>query len=183
MNGWAASAADINAIVAARHADPFAGLGPHDSESGVAVRAFVPGAERLWLMPESGAPQQFTRRHPQGFFELLIPSALGGESRGERWKPGAYRLKGENAGGAWEFRDPYAFASVLGALDDYLLIEGTHRLLYQRLGAQLVHHQGVDGVNFSVWAPNASRVSVVGDFNGWDGRRHTMRKRIDSGLW
>jgi 1,4-alpha-glucan branching enzyme len=78
---------------------------------------------------------------------------------------------------------PYSFAGVLGATDDYLLVEGTHRQLYEKLGAHLLHHEGVDGVHFAVWAPDALRVSVVGNFNGWDGRRHQMRKRVDSGLW
>ena len=72
---------------------------------------------------------------------------------------------------------------VLGATDDYLLVEGTHRQLYERLGAHLMRFEGIDGVHFAVWAPHARRVSVVGDFNAWDGRRHQMRKRIDSGLW
>ena len=88
-----------------------------------------------------------------------------------------------NRHGGWEFDDPFAFGPVLGALDDHLLLEGTHRRLYERLGAHPMHHDGADGVHFAVWAPNASRVSVVGDFNAWDGRRHPMRKRIDSGLW
>src|SRR5208337_1160150 len=77
----------------------------------------------------------------------------------------------------------YAFGPALGPLDDYLLREGSHRQLYRRLGAQLAQHEGVDGVLFALWAPNASRASVVGDFNRWDGRRCQMRKRIDSGLW
>ena len=70
-----------------------------------------------------------------------------------------------------------------GPLDDYLAREGTHRQLYRRLGAQLIRHEGVDGVLFAVWAPNATRVSVVGEFNQWDGRRCQMRRRFDSGLW
>ena len=176
MSGGAADA-DIAAIVAARHPDPFGVLGPHAIEDGtVVVRAFVPGATILWLVPGQGTPRQFARRHPAGFFEVHVPG-------GGALAPNAYRLRAENADNTWTFGDPYAFASFLGALDDHLLIEGTHRLLYERLGAQLVHHQGVDGVNFAVWAPNASRVSVVGDFNAWDGRRHPMRKRIDSGIW
>jgi 1,4-alpha-glucan branching enzyme len=68
-------------------------------------------------------------------------------------------------------------------MDDYLLVEGTHRTLYQRLGAHLTTHEGVTGVHFAVWAPHATRVSVVGDFNAWDGRRHQMRKRVTSGIW
>ena len=79
--------------------------------------------------------------------------------------------------------DSYAFGPALGPLDDYLAREGTHRQLYRRLGAQLIRHEGVDGVLFAVWAPNATRVSVVGQFNQWDGRRCQMRRRFDSGLW
>ncbi len=109
-----------------------------------------------------------------GFFEGLVS---------DRRKLPSYHLRAANAGGEWEFDDPYTFAPVLGATDDHLLVEGTHRKLYERLGAQLLTHQGVAGVHFAVWAPNAQRVSVVGDFNRWDGRTHQMRKRIDSGLW
>ncbi len=72
---------------------------------------------------------------------------------------------------------------MLGPLDDHLLVEGTHRRLYERLGAHPAEHEAIEGVRFAVWAPHARRVSVVGDFNAWDGRRHQMRKRIDSGLW
>ncbi|MDB5415281.1 MAG: 1,4-alpha-glucan branching enzyme, partial [Rubritepida sp.] len=82
-----------------------------------------------------------------------------------------------------EIFDPYAFGPSLGPLDDHLLIEGTHRRLYERLGAHPVTHEGVAGVRFAVWAPHARRVSVVGRFNQWDGRRHPMRRRVDSGLW
>ncbi len=121
----------------------------------------------------------FTRRDEAGFFETCLADCR---------QPVPYRLRAENAGGTWELRDAYAFGPVLGPLDDYLLVEGTHRLLYERLGAHPLRHvclagQAADGVHFAVWAPNAARVSVVGDFNAWDGRRHPMRKRIDSGLW
>ena len=80
-----------------------------------------------------------------------------------------------NAGGSWDLHDPYRFPPVLGELDDYLMREGTHRRLWERLGAHAIEHAGVAGVHFAVWAPNAARVSVVGDFNGWDGRRNPMR--------
>jgi len=79
--------------------------------------------------------------------------------------------------------DPYAFPAVLGALDDHLLVEGAHHELYRRLGAHPMRFEGVEGVHFAVWAPEARRVSVVGDFNRWDGRLHQMRKRVDSGMW
>ena len=89
----------------------------------------------------------------------------------------------QRTGGVSSYEDAYAFGPALGPLDDHLMIEGTHRELYKRLGAQITTHEGVGGVLFALWAPNASRVSVVGDFNGWDGRRCQMRKRFDSGLW
>jgi len=173
--GWQAVEADILAIVEARHRDPFAILGPHAAAGGLVVRCFVPGAERIEILAEDGAVLgALASRHPDGFFEGLIP----GRGRYE-----GYRLRAGNAGGVWELRDPYAFGPVLGQMDDHLLIEGTHRLLYERLGAHPMTHEAVEGVHFAVWAPNASRVSVVGDFNRWDGRRHQMRKRVDSGLW
>jgi 1,4-alpha-glucan branching enzyme len=175
MSDWRAAPDDIEAIVAARHADPFAVLGPHATDAGLAVRAFVPDAAALWLLAEDGTSlARFARRHEAGYFEACLAGRRG---------PLAYRLRAENAGGSWEMRDPYAFGPVLGPLDDHLLVEGTHRLLYERLGAHPRRHEGADGVHFAVWAPNAARVSVVGDFNAWDGRRLPMRKRIDSGLW
>jgi 1,4-alpha-glucan branching enzyme len=175
MSDWRVKAADIEAIVAARHPDPFAVLGPHATDAGLVVRAFVPGAATLRLLTEDGTRVAgFACRHEAGFFETCLP---------DRRLPFAYRLRAENAAGAWELRDPYAFGHVLGPLDDHLLVEGTHRRLYERLGAHPLRHEGVDGVHFAVWAPNAARVSVVGDFNAWDGRRHPMRKRLDSGLW
>ena len=83
----------------------------------------------------------------------------------------------------WEFDDAYRFGPVLGEMDEYLLGEGTHKRIWQVLGAHLITHEGVDGVHFAVWAPNAQRVSVVGDFNVWDGRRHPMRRRGATGVW
>lgn len=170
---WRASEADIALVLAARHGDPFAFLGPHDTPDGTVIRAFVPGAERLRAIDRDGALiAALTQRHAEGFFEGLSAKPVG-----------AYRLAAENAGGAWTIEDPYRFGPVLGPLDDHLMVEGTHTQLYERLGAHPTRHEGVDGVAFAVWAPHARRVSVVGDFNQWDGRRHEMRRRVDSGLW
>jgi 1,4-alpha-glucan branching enzyme len=172
---WRAAEDDVAAILAARHADPFAVLGPHKTAEGFVIRAFAPGATCLWAEDENGQPlAELTRRRPEGFFE--------GQVAGRRQLL-VYRLSAANSGGSWTFHDPYMFGPVLGPMDDYLLVEGTHKHLYERLGAHPMTVEGIAGVHFAVWAPNARRVSVVGDFNAWDGRRHQMRKRVDSGLW
>jgi 1,4-alpha-glucan branching enzyme len=116
-----------------------------------------------------------TRVADEGLFE-------GALSAGDADQPLRYNARGD-AGSEWWFTDPYSFAPVLGSMDDLLLADGTHRRLYERLGAHPVHHQGVDGCHFAVWAPNARQVSLVGDFNDWDARRHPMRLRADSGIW
>ena len=172
-SGWQASDGDVAAILAARHGDPFAILGQHRTPEGFAVRAFVPYAETLHAVGPDGREFELEGRPgAAGFFEGLVPD---GHVR--------HALRAENAGGAWDLENPYSFGPVLGALDDHLFVEGTHRELYRRLGAHPCRHEGVDGVRFAVWAPNASRVSVVGDFNDWDGRRLAMRRRVASGLW
>ena len=125
-------------------------------------------------LTRDGALMAELPRRKDDFFEALIPSPRSGQLIGSR---------STTAHGAYSYIDPYAFGPALGPLDDYLAREGTHRQLYRRLGAQLIRHEGVDGVLFAVWAPNATRVSVVGDFNRWDGRRSQMRRRFDSGLW
>ena len=172
---WHAKREDVEAIIGAHHDDPFAVLGLHRTAAGWVVRAFVPGADTVRAIDANGCTiANLKRRDPAGFYEGLVP---GGRGRFP------YQLGAENAGGAWQFYDPYSFGPLLGQLDDHLLVEGTHRKLYERLGAHPTVHDGVSGVHFAVWAPNARRVSVVGDFNAWDGRRHQMRKRVDSGLW
>ncbi|HTZ72259.1 MAG TPA: 1,4-alpha-glucan branching protein GlgB [Acetobacteraceae bacterium] len=171
---WCAADADIAAIVEARHADPFALLGPHETIDGIVIRAFIADADTLFAVPlDGGAATELDRRHPAGFFEGLT----------DRHDPFEYVLEARNAGGIWQIEDAYRFPPVLGPLDDYLLIEGSHQRLYERLGAHWMRHEGSGGVAFAVWAPHARRVSVVGDFNAWDGRRNPMRKRIDSGVW
>ena len=173
QSGWQASDGDVAAIVAARHGDPFAVLGQHQTPAGPVVRAFVPYAETLLAVgPEGTAVPLEPRPGAEGFFEGPVPD---GAIR--------YRLRAGNAGGSWELDNPYAFGPVLGPLDDHLFVEGTHQQLYRQLGAHARDHEGVPGVHFAVWAPNAQRVSVVGDFNDWDGRRLAMRKRIESGIW
>jgi len=171
-SGWQARNGDVAAIVAARHEDPFAVLGQHQTPSGPVVRAFVPYAETLHAVAPDGTEVALEGRPEPGFFEGLVPD---GHIR--------YRLRAATGGGTWELDNPYSFGPVLGAIDDHLFVEGTHQELYRQFGAHARRHDGVDGVHFAVWAPNARRVSVVGTFNDWDGRRLQMRKRIESGLW
>ncbi len=172
---WRATQSEIDSVSSARCGDPFALLGLHETGAGFAIRAFAPGADALEaLTPDGAAIAALEQVHSNGFFEGLIPGAK------QRFP---YKLRAQNARGEWQFRDPYAFGPVLGPLDDYLLVEGAHQKLYERLGAHLVTHEDVDGALFAVWAPNALRVSVVGDFNRWDGRLCQMRKRVDSGVW
>ncbi|HRK23372.1 MAG TPA: 1,4-alpha-glucan branching protein GlgB [Beijerinckiaceae bacterium] len=157
------------------HDDPFAVLGPHRHGRGTVQRAFTPGAETLRATTLSGEDLGvLERHHADGFFEGRIASP---------GKDQPVRLVATGAAGEWAFVDPYSFGPILGPLDDYYAAEGTHLRLFDRLGAHVLMHQGVTGTHFAVWAPNARRVSVVGDFNLWDGRRHLMRRRIASGLW
>ncbi len=161
----------IAQIVAGRHGDPFSVLGPHPADDGWLVRAFLPDASAVAAVSPDGQPlARLVQRHAVGFFEGLVPDRR-------------YRLEVVYATTTAVIDDPYAFPPVLGAMDDHLFVEGRHRNLHNRFGARVIEHEGVAGVHFAVWAPNARRVSVVGDFNRWDGRRHVMRKRIDSGVW
>ncbi|NJO37699.1 MAG: 1,4-alpha-glucan branching protein GlgB, partial [Rhizobiales bacterium] len=176
MAGSALSMGTIQAIVAGDHADPFAALGPHPAAGGARVTAFVPGADCVLVVDRKGERTlaALDRVDAAGLFSGVVeaqPITL------------AYRLKATRGKDTWTFEDPYRFAPVIGELDNHLLGEGSHRRLWERLGAHLVEHQGVKGVHFAVWAPNARRVSVVGDFNQWDGRRHPMRVHPGTGVW
>jgi 1,4-alpha-glucan branching enzyme len=170
-------ASAVAAIVGATHADPFSFLGMHEGEDdgGLVVRAFLPGADSVRIIDAAtGKPVSKMRRtHKDGFFVSRI--------KGRRRFP--YRLRIEHGGGFAEIEDPFRFSPVFGEMDAHLLAEGTHFESYRKLGAHLQTLEGVDGVCFAVWAPTAARVSVVGDFNGWDGRRHPMRLHPGCGVW
>ncbi len=171
---WKISEAEIEAIIGGRHGNPFGILGLHEAGKSFVARAYVPGAETLEVRDAAGKSLgQLDRRHAAGFFE----GAVKIKARQ------ALSYRAANSGGTWTVADPYLFGPVLGPLDDYYMGEGNHLRLHDRLGAHPMRHEGHDGVHFAVWAPNASRVSVVGDFNSWDGRRHVMRKRLDTGVW
>ncbi|SCY90948.1 1,4-alpha-glucan branching protein GlgB [Paracoccus tibetensis] len=156
---------DIEAVLRGQHHDPFAVLGPHHGQ----VRVFAPQAAEVEVVA-GGTRRKLDRVSPEGFF-------CGPAEATD------YRLAMRAGDHAWEVDDPYRFGPVLGEMDEYLIAEGRHRRLYDRLGAHPMTHEGVEGVAFAVWAPNARRVSVVGHFNAWDGRRHPMRKRIGPGVW
>ena len=166
--------AEIAALVSGTHGDPFSRLGVHKIKSGFVARAVIPGAEAVSVFSLDGkALGDLKARNREGFFEGKI--ALKDQ------KPVFYEAS--NAGGQWTLVDPYSFGPVLGPMDDYYVAEGTHLRLYDKLGAHAITHEGIAGVAFALWAPNARRVSVVGDFNGWDGRRHVLRHRAGAGLW
>ncbi|MEA1937744.1 MAG: 1,4-alpha-glucan branching protein GlgB [Pseudomonadota bacterium] len=158
------------------NADPFAYLGLHDTGNGIVLRAFLPTAHYLTVIDATsgeavgvGAPI-----HPDGLFEISIAS---------RHELFTYRLRVAWPGGELEIDDPYRFPTALGDIDRYLLAEGTHLHSYEKLGAHPFVFDCVVGTRFAVWAPNARRVSVVGDFNHWDGRRHPMRFHPGCGIW
>ncbi len=172
---WRLDPATVAALVEARHGDPFAVLGPHAHAEGLVVRVLLPGADAVELLGGDGRVLAgLERRHADGLFEGCLAGVTGRL---------AYRLRAIRGGELRELDDPYRFGPVLGELDEHLLREGEHRRLWERLGAHPILHEGVAGVQFAVWAPNASRVAVVGDFNDWDGRLHGMRRRQVSGVW
>ena len=165
----------LDAIAAGRHGDPFAVLGQqHDEDGNRIVRSFQPQAESVALVDRHGEDIGAMRReHPAGIFTGELPARLQ-----------HYQLRVSLPGGGdYVIEDPYRFPSILGDVDRYLLGEGSHRRIYSVLGAHVDTIRGVSGARFSVWAPNASRASVVGEFNGWDGRRHPMRLHPDNGIW
>ncbi|MCW2366981.1 1,4-alpha-glucan branching enzyme [Sphingobium sp. B7D2B] len=165
--------AALEALLAGTHADPFSLLGPHEGPTGIFVRAVVPGAEQVEVHDLAGARLGTLERvDARGLFE--------GAVSGPR-QPLRYRAKGQGA--EWTITDPYSFGPVLGPLDDLLIGEGTHFRLFDKLGAHLIEHEGASGVHFAVWAPNAQRVALVGDFNDWNGQCHVMRRRSDNGVW
>jgi 1,4-alpha-glucan branching enzyme len=171
---WRLSAAAVEAIVQGRHSNPFEVLGLHQHGKIWVVRCFVPGALGVEVHALDGTRiGALEQRHSAGFFESTVK--LAGRQ--------PLRFSCSNEGGVWSVTDAYSFGPVLGPMDDYYIGEGNHLRLHDKLGAHPMHHEGADGVHFAVWAPNAQRVSVIGDFNAWDGRLHVMRKRLDTGIW
>src|SRR5512142_1990737 len=171
--GRGLTSSQMDSIAAGDCSDPFALLGPHALPDGkLVVRVFMPGVTALTLVGPRGATlAEASLIHPAGLWSAMLR------------RPTRYRLRVHAGDPSIEFEDAYRFGEVLGELDVYLLAEGTHLRNYERLGAHLSEMDGVAGTAFAVWAPNARRVSVVGDFCGWDGRRLPMRKRHQAGVW
>ncbi len=173
---------DFVPLVEGRHENPHHVLGPHpishEGRSALAVRAYLPDCDSAWVVDSAhNATRPMRRIHPSGFYEAILPARAEKDIHD-------YQLRtADTSGRETTMHDPYAFGNLLTDFDLYLLGEGTHWKSYERLGAQLRRIGDVAGVNFAVWAPNAESVSVIGDFNGWDGRRHMMRKHIPSGVW
>ena len=165
----------VEALVAGRLADPHALLGAHPRDGGMVVRAFRPAAAAVTVHPEGAEPVQLELAHPAGLFEGVVDGARA---------PLRYELEVSYPdGNTFTLRDPYSFLPTVGELDLHLAGEGRHELLYERLGAHVREVDGTVGTSFAVWAPNARSVSVVGDFNSWDGRLHPMRSLGASGIW
>ena len=181
----------IHAIAEGRHYELFSVLGQHlagataDSENeddddeqaastphGAVIRTFQPQADTAWVIADSGDRFAMQKIHTNGLFEALVEAPVG-----------PYQLELSNATTTWQIIDAYSMDNVIGELDIHLFNEGTHQELYRTLGSHVMNFNGVDGVHFAVWAPNARRVSVVGEFNHWDGRCHIMRSHHNSGIW
>ena len=178
-------------IIEGRHHNPNSVLGPIKTDGPrtnqkisenphhkTVVRAFLPKADQAWISTESGTVTQPMERVSEcGLYEAACDTDLF------QVDSGRYKIHYSDSHTKMSIHDPYAFEPVFSDLDLHLFNEGTHFKIYEKLGAHLREVDGIEGVNFAVWAPNAQGVSVIGDFNDWDNRRHAMRKQIPSGVW
>ena len=172
---------DIFHIVNGEHSDPHTVLGMHEMEEdgrkAVVVRAFLPDAAGITVIDYANKRKKYPmeRLHADGFFEVTIADR-------EEWF--RYQLEYTDAdGNTWRSYDPYSFSPTLSEFDRHLFGAGTHYEIYEKMGGRLMTHEGARGAAFSVWAPNAKAISVIGDFNNWDARRSPMRRLGESGIW
>ena len=174
------TAENMQAIWDFKTKDPFSILGIHplETDRGIktVIRTYQPQASFVRGESCDGTEEfDFVKLGNTGFFEAILDL---------EYKPFFYKLIiRQDDGNEYSLVDPYAFMPVLSEFDRHLIATGTHYELYRKLGANIVEHQGFKGVHFAVWAPNAHAVSVVGNFNSWDGRRHQMRMLGASGIW
>ena len=164
--------ADMERLCSGSHHGPHTFLGPHTDGEATLVRAFHPDAVAVSVVTPGGSLEA-TKIHPAGLFEAKLPQ---GQIDG-------YRLRYTSLSQTWEVEDPYRFLPTLGDFDIHLIAEGSHRELWRRLGARVITQQGVTGVAFAVWAPNARGIHVVSDANFWDDRTLPMRSLGASGIW
>jgi len=167
---------EIEALARGLHAEPFARLGRHPYEASTIIRSFVPGAEAMEVCTKAGTTPIATlvRIHDAGLFEGVLAPAKA---------KGGYRIRVTAHGHSWFYDDPYQYGPTIGDLDLHLLSEGTHERVFTVLGAHVGEHEGTLGTRFAVWAPGATRVALVGDFNHWNAAQHVMRGRGSSGVW
>ncbi len=164
---------DIERLIRGELRDPHSLLGRHPDGKRVTVRAWRPEAQSVRVLSSGDVVGKLENVHPAGLFEGVVEDGLDD-----------YELEVEYSNGQrFTQRDPYAFLPTLGDLDLHLVGEGTHRRMWESLGASVTTIAGVQGVSFAVWAPNARSVRVVGEFNSWDGRLHPMRSLGSSGIW
>ena len=164
--------AEIDALVKGEHSTPHKFLGMHTKDGQTIIRVFIPNAISVTCKKTSdGKEFPLKKANNKGFFEVSLKS-----------KPFRYTLKIESDT-KWEIHDPYSFNEIITEYDIYLFKNGTHYNVYEKLGANFMVVDGIEGVLFGVWAPNARRVSVVGNFNNWDGRVHPMSNLYYSGVF
>jgi 1,4-alpha-glucan branching enzyme len=166
---------DLKRLLHLNHGDPHSFLGIHATPKGAVLRVFRPGAKEIKVSLGKSKWVPLEKIDEAGLFEGHFPAPV-------RLEP--YEVEADYPdGNSFRYWDPFSFWPTLGEMDLYLLGEGTHENLYERMGAHLKEWQGVAGAAFAVWAPGARSVSVVGDFNQWDGRLHPMRCLGSSGIW
>ncbi|HEY6189965.1 MAG TPA: 1,4-alpha-glucan branching protein GlgB [Pyrinomonadaceae bacterium] len=166
---------ELNRLLRFTHPDPHSVLGAHPGAEGVMVRAYRPDAEKVELLIGRQGARPMIKSHSAGLFELLVA---------DQREVFPYKLRVYYGDGkVFTQRDSYAYLPTLTALDEHLFNEGRHERIYEKLGAHVRKDRGVSGVSFAVWAPHAAGVSVVGNFNNWDGRLHQMRSLGVSGVW
>ncbi|MDP4092299.1 MAG: 1,4-alpha-glucan branching protein GlgB [Bacillota bacterium] len=177
-----ANISELYKLINGEHPDPYSILGIHrleeckDGETLFAIRAYIPNAKEMYAVSlEDDGRYEMEKVHESGFFEALV------NNRCNFFK---YKYEVHDyLDNCFDLYDPYCFLPVISDFDMHLFNEGNHHKIYEKLGAHIMNNDGIDGTLFAVWAPCAKRVSVIGDFNQWDGRRHQMRCLGSSGIW